>query len=377
MYRIFRDLTLLAALFLSSLVCSTPFCNADDNQLAVIEAGYRQSLSRLTSVHAKCEQETEFIAQSKSLRERISLPSGTHLVEWAIDGGRRLYHIEPTESAENTLHDFRSSDGSFFWNVEWSGDQPARVFKRAQAETGSRWFRDHRGPGHFLGLFLDVGHSVRARSLRELFQDSRTHVAGQETLDGQACWKVDFGPFPTGPIPNESKTSDLWISAWFDPAAGYLPRQIAFWSTESGSRTELLKTRSTNRVTSFRRLDEISGWFPETMVLESWLARETFQLREVTVGKRLPKQLFQPTIDGVPIVNLSDPRSKDAYDRELIAASVSDNEAAVNTAGGRILSATPPAPGSSTRRWLLVAGGVFLALTIGVWFVRQRAERVM
>ncbi len=132
-----------------------------------------------------------------------------------------------------------------------------------------------------------------------LLQPKSASLVGPEEIDGHLCQRVEMI------FPSARPEEQLPVTAWFDPEAGYLPRQLS--NDFNGEAPP-----SVYRVLSFREVNGGSQrptlWFPERMIIERLTGTTELALLEIKLNEPLDAGLFRPKLTaGVPTFDLDNP----------------------------------------------------------------------
>lgn len=341
-------------------------------RLIEVRAGYEQSLAQMDSWWVK------YIAKQTSLVSVHPENIGKTFefeVEWAIDGNRALLRHELLP--DRRLRGFRVTDGIKTWlysyqpgvtreNTVWT-----RPFQ--QDDVQGYW----TGGYEYLTFMENLGvcfgydnHSFGDENLSSLLARSQA-VPQREDLDDIECWRVDLEP-----LQRDGDEWDVRLRAWFDPRAGFLPRQIEVSNPEPGRQPSL------RRIERFQKVETASGtfWFPMQWSRESSLGIDEFRVIAFRFNEPLDAALFKPKIpDGVEVAPLAGrfKRSLEQRRRERppsgASAGVDRRKRFMEQAkvipldrrGGR------PDVGSHLQLWLYGLAVAFLVSAGCYWFMRR------
>ncbi len=274
---------------------------AEDARLAELRAGYIQTVTSLSPVWTRCLWNRTFKA-SKPEEARPSLgdPSGV-MLDWAQDG--RRFHYQEQGGGPTERPKWISCDGPSVWSLGYEKLEERHELThvmRQSLETATDWeVRCHRSPANWLGLYFNISPQQQTgATLATLLKQAEGVEVVDDEVDGHPCWKVEL-PFKT------ARPGEIFpVAAWFDPQAGYLPRQILPKFSVTGF-------SDVYRVQSFRQVTQEGVkpvlWFPERMTVENRLAVDELALQDVKFGDPLELNLFRPEVPkGVQVYDLDD-----------------------------------------------------------------------
>lgn len=359
---------------------------AQDVTLDEIRAGYSQTIASLGSLWVRYRR----IIDIDSSKEHLARGSQTEN-EWAFDGRRYLhrYHGQFSRGGERVLPQHSCSDGRTTWVFRYARDADGQVFldsvwqrpileidgKRLWSDLASRTFVPD------LGLQINyTGHSIGHETVPSLLQKDSAELTGMEEVDGVPCWHVDLGRH-RGP----SDPRVVSVDAWFDPAAGWLPRQTIVGDDQTPGEQRI--------VHRYVRVETAVGpcWFPEVCERIIGTTRYRLEVQDLKINEDLPDSVFRPEIpEGTRVVDITDPKVQMAEQARLDRARTiarggpAHSSSARNSipAAGRspsrpVAAHLPVRPGSGRPEttsyvpiWLAVAG--LAALGGAAWLMFQR-----
>jgi len=227
-----RPLLFVACFVTASVIAATfatPAAAEDDlaKQLKIIRAAYTDQVTSIDSLAAELSQHRVYtntgVLPASETRDDV--------IYWARQGDRYKLevHYLPESSDSFGRREWHSHDGEDRCVGQWdetTGNLRHVKFMRSdQASPG--FFRGWTIPDDLLGLRV---HKNSAISVAAMLQSPDATLAGKDDVNSVECWKVNLGRFGVSGDSQRSNPENGELSwqytAWFDPAAGYLPRRI-------------------------------------------------------------------------------------------------------------------------------------------------------
>jgi hypothetical protein len=367
-------------------------CYGADVTLEEIRAGYIQTVTSMPSIWTRCtlkrtipEERARLMAEALS-RSAESFGVDEAVVEWATDGLKSHYHAHSGVKPDGSTFrpDWFSCDGSRVWWLEYSDaekDYAPWYAMHKSLETGTDSdVRINHTPGKWLGLYFSISEQQQSgASLAKLLHSGQPRLIGPEEVDGHLCYRVEML------FPSARQEDTLPVTAWFDPAVGYLPR----WLSNDFNRDA---PPSDYRVLSFRQVSVGNSkeplWFPDRMMIErrnindSIMATDELTLVEVRINEPLAGDLFRPKLPaGVPAFDLDKPseeqrlrsfRTKEIREQKMAEYQAAKANRVPTPAPAAVVPAIAAQPPSGLSWPLILIGTGVLMLVVGsVWRFRR------
>lgn len=363
------------------------FACGQDVTLQSIRSKYAASLAPLRTVWTMSRLNRSMTPAAMKVDEFTGCP-----VEWAVDGKKWLFFLDFDGPKEGGSEKWVSYDGNRVWRKRFSrqreSGQPFSLEYRTLATATDSDVRSSHAVGTFLGIYLYAGKTNQTGlSLLDLLVRSDAKFAQEEVIDSALegpvrCYRVDC----RRPDVNHSRT---WaLTAWFDPARGYLPRSILREMDGGGGES----WEATFAVEQFQRVPTSDGnqiWFPRVCTYRHPLGSEALHVDDVQIGSLPASVRFTPEVTSdVPAFNGDDFEDyqrmwdhwADGHGRQERLARIRKESEERRKRGPTRLAALPtPRLPAQPRGWLtrepvgLVFLGVGLMLMVsGSWIALRR-----
>jgi hypothetical protein len=348
-----------------------------EETLEKVRAGYVQSISSMRSISSRSSLfrvgKNKFVPDMKNVK-----------VDWDVDGRRFALHIYAQEGSVSSMSPvWLSYDGQLIWSVNYQQldgiFRPDVVVTHSLRTATDGTLRIHRTPGQWLGVYFNISESQQSgSSLESMLNSSTATFAGEESVNDNACYRVDC-EFVTS-RPGET----LPVSVWLDPSVGFLPRRI---ETEFN----IGQPKQQYTVLGFRQVfvDDLDRrlWFPTEMAYEDKLCSDKLVVDFVSMSPQ-NKSAFRPQVDSsVSVVNAEDSAAvKKFYDKsrmKQIAATKTEtnNTGSVqssHSAPTRMIPGIVASPGFvNWQNILLWVGAACVVLFVVLKYIQAKWRRLI
>jgi len=343
-----------------------------------IRSGYAQQLDACDSLDVHYRTFATPTGQGEALIPQLEASQvGVANYHWIQQGERWLWELEPSllRGSDTLTALYKSCDGQKAYGVTFEPGDVSRIreihIAHGRAET--------RHAGTELKLLLGLRVSgIKGQSLLDLLDAVDGQTVSREDVDGEACWKVDFG---------ETRFEDervVTLQVWFDPSKGYLPRQIVsrrqtppHSEIPGGGITDISETY---KVAKYLQSDS-GTWFPTHALIFGDYGSQTLIVDSAVFSPAHPRAIFVPEM-----ANGTHVREVDANGnvRRYVVGGGPNIDRAINelSAEVRTVAGLPPpaelnpvvdAAVPSPYRWSWIISGMSLlalASVVALWWRR-------
>lgn len=340
--------------------------------LQSLAAALQAQLSSIQSIDVVYEQETEL---SQAMKDAgLANPPG-RLMECAEQGECVLLEEYDRENPQKlkTAVTFDGQRGYQYVAREKSDGSPLppqiTITKTVDASyPGS-------GP---LGFTYGKRGSLAEKSLPELMNLPGSTLAGEETIDGRRCYKVDIAR-TEGPAGKMVK-----IDVWLDREHDYLPARIV-WRYDTGD-PQFDRAVTTMEIKDYLRVrDSASGmerWFANLATIGLEFSHTAIlKVKSVAINQPLNLERFRPKApDGTSVIDMTGPGEPKAYTVGGRQAQQAMIERAAEQAKREMNSppSTPsvslnasPKHGLPIASYVLLVVGAICLLIVAYWMFRR------
>ena len=359
-----------------------------DPQLEVVRAQYEQTISTMRTLWTRTALTIRPPAGEVPVADPVLgiSPMDEHgtTIDWAFDG--QMYHFQRFRPARDSLPPYRrgmSSDGKLVWFPEYGptgeADDIRMAGTRPRATYGDAAFLNDESPARFIGLtamHYCASEPAPESSVRSLLKGPSAEIIGVEKIDDRECVRVLLGDF-------QCSTNDepAHVEAWFDLAAGGLPRRTRIGFVDGGENYQEIDYD----VLEFQQVPSGIGdgrvWFPKVM-RHGW---EVFETVEVRVNDQLPGDLFRPRLPaGTFVLDYTNRDAVQKWQQQRMNAELAPEFARMAEEARQKIAAGPPAlttmpipaiqAAPPHRKWWMVATGIGVLLLSGALFLWQRSR---
>ncbi len=305
--------------------------------LDTIRSEYANAMRAFGTFAVRYREECQQAALNRRRRRdrpELSQPDEVQTeVEWVHGPSAMAYRWKTLTTGGG--EGFLCTDGTTIWRsgspTVFGPSAPAVTTQRvadlqtgdASDETLPHVAIDAIEPAAFLeciGWKLELAEGDPPVPLASRFE-RRCELLGKAEVQGAICWRVGFDPYVDKTGFGGAPVQNWRVEAWFDPAAGYLPRKLLVRMVGTGSDPEVVPTE--HEVHSFVTVgsDDDRLVFAEKWVRTEYAAvternflmkpkplRVTrFSLIDIVTGENVRRDQFEPRLPaGLPVVTETD-----------------------------------------------------------------------
>lgn len=321
---------MLTALLFGS--CKKSFSAEEEVTVEFLRAALQSQFDSISSITAT------FTISQRAL-ESPAQPWGPVKYEWAAKPPQRFLREFPQDEQRRGYTVTFNGQRGYSIDPPRDDNSVAHVVIRREASDA---FAARDIPTDAIG-----GRVALARSpLTEIMTHTSCRLQGQEEIDGVSCWKVQME------ATDQLAGTPILVTAFFDPAHDYLPRQIEVRRKDSQNPD----WHMTWAVTEFQKLadDKLAlRWFPRVAEFRQLAAVQTLTVTQMAFNASIPDEKFTPDLSGgAMITDHTGPDGPHRYawgniDRQVkrVAAAALVNELPHPAASDRPPAAVPPQGG--------------------------------
>uniref|UniRef100_A0A7C2JYQ8 Uncharacterized protein n=1 Tax=Schlesneria paludicola TaxID=360056 RepID=A0A7C2JYQ8_9PLAN len=351
----------------------------------VVRGGYLESVAGLQSFDCQFRIERTFSEPESRNNDGVFAAMDVRLLQQGEQQARQIDYYN--NRGELLTRAWTGFDGRRF--ASWEDAAGSLEDKRhlpfgyvKQQPINSLWTLES------IDCLLGMNLSTGKLSLKQLFEQPEGRVVGWRNIAGQRCVEVAFPELPI--FPDRPQVHRMQVTAWHDPAMGYLPRQIVVRSGDKADKGTFPVW--TYRTEDFREVADDAGTmhrFPSRGVLESDLGVARITVTTVRINERLPTESFAPKFPDLTLVREQIPGQADREYvvgdkllRERLEQQIRERELAAaaerHTAKSPSELVAPPSarPGdfrTAAWKWWPVAIAVAL-VALAIAFVMKRKQ---